>query len=473
MTALLSTTDSLLFGSQTPRVEVLPAGAVGTAAQECIDLAASVGLLLDPWQRRCLEVILAEDAQGKTAAMTAGLVVPRQNGKGSILEALELAWLFLWEVPLVMHSAHLFKTSQEAFKRLLIHVNTTPWLSDEVKRISVAHGKEGIETKSGSRIDFVARSKGSGRGFTADRLVLDEAYDLPDLELDAAMPTLSARPDIQIVMTSSAPMVDSTTLRRVRRRALEGDTHRFAYLEWSVDPTDFDPDSESDWAKANPGYGFRISRDAVVNERATMSESGFSRERLGVPDEQSAGAAFDVVAFEAALSDDAAPASNLWLGIDAAPDGGAGAIVASDGLCVEVVDYRPALHWLPDRIVELSERHRAEVVLDPSGPAGALVPQLSTRLGTSLHLASIRDMTHACGMFDEKLRSGGISVRRNADLRQAVSSSRRRKVGDAWALRRGDGSDICPAVAAVLAVWGAAHASSDYDVRDSILGGRA
>lgn len=468
MTALLAA-DPLVRGSQTPRIEVLPAGTVGTAAKECIDLAASVGLVLDPWQQRSLEVILAEDAAGRTAAMTAGLVVPRQNGKGSILEALELAWLFLWEVPLVMHSAHLFKTSQEAFKRLLIHINTTPWLQDEVKRISVAHGKEGIETRSGSRIDFVARSKGSGRGFTADRLVLDEAYDLPDLELDAAMPTLSARPDIQIVMTSSAPMADSTTLRRVRRRALEGDNHRFAYLEWSVDPADFDPDSEADWARANPGYGFRISRDAVVNERATMSEAGFARERLGLPDEQAAAAAFDLVAFEAALGDDCAPQGSLWLGLDASPDGGSGAIVASDGHNVEVIDYRPALHWVSDRVVELAERHGAEVVLDPSGPAGSLVPQLANRLGSRLHLASIRDVTHACGMFDEGLRSGSIAIRRHADLRAAVSSSRRRKVGDAWALRRGDGSDICPAVAAVLAVWGAAHKASDYDIRDSIL----
>lgn len=458
-----------LTGRQSPRIEVLPAGAVGSAAAEVIDLAEQVGLHLDPWQRRALDVILAEDADGRTAAMTAGLVVPRQNGKGAILEALELAWLFLWEVPLVMHSAHLFKTSQEAFKRLLVHVNNTPWLSEEVKRISVAHGKEGIETKRGARIDFVARSKGSGRGFTADRLVLDEAYDLPDLELDAAMPTLSARPDIQIVMTSSAPMVDSTTLRRIRRRALDGDSHRFAYLEWSVDPLDFDPDDEAAWAAANPGYGIRISRDAVLNERAAMSESGFARERLGVPDESTAASAFDLVAFNAALSDEAQPGTTgLWLGVDAAPDGASAALVISDGKVVELIDTRPGLHWAVERVVEVAERHRAEVVLDPSGPAGSLVPQLAQRLGATMHLTSVRDMAHACGLLDEALRAGSVAVRRHADLVAAFGSARRRKVGDAWALRRGDGSDICPAVACALAVWGASRAS-DYPVMDSIL----
>ena len=452
-----------LVGRQTPRIEIVPAGTVGSAAVEVIDLAEQVGLHLDPWQQRCLDVILAEDATGRTAAMTAGLVVPRQNGKGAILEALELAWLFLWEVPLVMHSAHLFKTSQEAFKRLLVHVNGTPWLSEEVKRISVAHGKEGIETKRGARIDFVARSKGSGRGFTADRLVLDEAYDLPDLELDAAMPTLSARPDIQIVMTSSAPMVDSTTLRRIRRRALDGDNHRFAYLEWSVDESDFDPDDEAAWAAANPGYGIRISRDAVLNERAAMSESGFVRERLGVPDESTTAAAFDMVALNAALSDDAQPGtSGLWLGVDAAPDGASAALVVSDGKVVELIDSRPGLHWAVERVVEVAQRHRAEVVLDPSGPAGSLVPQLSQQLGATLHLTSVRDMAHACGLFDEALRSGTVAIRRHADLVAAFSGARRRKVSDAWALRRGDGSDICPAVACALAVWGASK-TGEYD----------
>jgi len=459
-----------LLGCQTPRIEVRAAGSVGSAAREVIDLADSVGLYLDPWQQHALDVILAEDATGATAAMTAGLVVPRQIGKVSVLEALELAWLFLWEVPLVMHSAHLFKTSQEAFKRLLIHINTTPWLSDEVKRISVAHGKEGIETKRGSRIDFVARSKGSGRGFTADRLVLDEAYDLPDLELDAAMPTLSARPDIQIIMTSSAPMVDSTTLRRIRQRALDGDNRRFAYLEWSVDPESFDADDETGWAMANPGYNIRITRDAVLNERAAMSESGFARERLGVPDEATGGSAFDLAAFSAAQSDEAAPGtSGLWLGVDASPDGGSAAIAVADGSVVELVEFRPGLHWMVERVVEISRTHGARVALDPSGPAGSLVPQLQQELGAELRLASVRDVAHACGLFDERLRAGQVVVRRHADLTAAVTASRRRKVGDAWVLRRGDGTDICPAVATVLAVWGACHASTDYDVMDSIL----
>jgi hypothetical protein len=46
-------------------------------------------------------------------------VVPRQNGKGTILEARELAGLFLLGERLLIHSAHEQDTSLEHFRRLL------------------------------------------------------------------------------------------------------------------------------------------------------------------------------------------------------------------------------------------------------------------------------------------------------------------------------------------------------------------
>ena len=62
-----------------------------------------------------------ERADGKWAAFETALIVPRQNGKGSILEARELAGLFLFGEQLILHSAHEFKTAQEAFRRVLAY----------------------------------------------------------------------------------------------------------------------------------------------------------------------------------------------------------------------------------------------------------------------------------------------------------------------------------------------------------------
>lgn len=467
--ALATRRPKKVLGCQTPRLLVYPAGRVSTAAAEVIDLADQVGLILDPWQKLALDVILSEDDTGGMAALMAALIVPRQNGKGAVLEALELAWLFLWRTPVILHSAHLFKTAKEGFRRLVTHIRNTPWLLEQTGRIVAGNNEMSITLKpdralgetqeNAPRIEFVARSKGGGRGFSANRLVLDEAYDLPDLELDAAMPTLSAQEDIQILLTSSAPMVDSITLRRVRSRMLAGDDDDLAGLEWSVDPENYDPDSEADWAMANPGYGIRIRKRAVNNERKNMSEAGFARERLGIPDENSAAAAFDMAKFSAAESDTAAPASRVVLALDAAPDGADGAVYACDGHIVEQVAVRPGISWCVELVVAASRKQRADVVVDPSGPAGALVPHLAPILGKKLRLIGARDRAQACGAFEQGLSAGTITVRRSGPLRSAVESSRRQKAADKlWVLRRAEGAaSIAPAYAAVFAYWGATN----------------
>ena len=99
------------------------------------------GLILDPWQELALMSALGEGDDGKWAAFEVGLVVPRQNGTGSILEARELAGLFLFGERLIIHSAHQFDTSLEAFRRLLTLIEETPDFSRRVKRVSRSHGR--------------------------------------------------------------------------------------------------------------------------------------------------------------------------------------------------------------------------------------------------------------------------------------------------------------------------------------------
>jgi hypothetical protein len=105
---------------------------------------------------------------GKWAAFEVGVNVPRQNGKDGILEARELTGLFLLGERMIIHSAHQFDTSLEAFRRLLELIEDTPELDKRVKRVSRSHGEEGIEFKGGQRIRFRTRTKGGGRGFSGD-----------------------------------------------------------------------------------------------------------------------------------------------------------------------------------------------------------------------------------------------------------------------------------------------------------------
>jgi hypothetical protein len=219
---------------------------------------------------------------------------PRQNGKGAILEARELAGLFLLGERLVIHSAHQFDTSLEAFRRLLTLIEDTPDLERRVKRVSRSHGEEGIELLNGQRVRFRTRTKGGGRGFSADCLILDEAMFIPEAMHGALLPTLSARPNPQVWYTGSA--VDQwvhehgVVFARVRERGHQGDDQGLAYFEWSLEdgnPEWVDEDTAGDpeaWARANPGVGIRITPEHIGQERRSMDPRTFAVERLGVGD---------------------------------------------------------------------------------------------------------------------------------------------------------------------------------------------
>jgi phage terminase large subunit-like protein len=206
-----------------------------SSGPDAVDLAAMAGLHLDPWQQLVLEHALGERPDGKWAAFEVAVIVARQNGKGSILEALELAGLFLFGERLILHSAHEYRTAMEAFRRVRDLIDGCRDLRRKVAKVINTNGEEGIELRTGQRLKFTARSKGAGRGFSADRLIWDEAFALTEDQVDAQMPTLSARPNPQIIYTSSPPLdaVSGAQLFRVRRRALAGDPV-LAYFDWGA-----------------------------------------------------------------------------------------------------------------------------------------------------------------------------------------------------------------------------------------------
>lgn len=273
-----------LLGSQEPRICSLPPFDADDSGRRAVALASHAGLDLDPWQRFVLESGLRRRG-GKWAAFEVALIVARQNGKGSVLEALELAALFLYpDIRLILHSAHQFKTAAEAFLRVRALIEDNPDFDSKVARVRTAAGAEAIELKDGKRLRFVARSSGSGRGFTSDLVILDEAYELGDQQMAALLPTLSARPDPQVWYTSTAGGQDSIQLGRVRARGVAGGDNSLAFMEWSADEDDHDPADPADWALANPGLGIRIAPEYIEREMAALGPDAFARERLSIGD---------------------------------------------------------------------------------------------------------------------------------------------------------------------------------------------
>ena len=284
-----------LLGHQRPRLESFPPADDWSQGDDAIELARQAGLLLDEWQQYVLRNALAMRGK-KWAAFEVCLILARQNGKGAILEALELAALFLFDdVELILHSAHKFDTAADAFRRVLGLIERNPDFSREVAKVIRSHGSESIELVNGKRLRFIARSSGAGRGFAADLVILDEAFNISDDAMASMLPTLSTRPNPQVWYTSTAGDQGSVQLGRVRDRGVRGGDQSLAFFEWSVDEARFDPADPHCWAQANPGLGVRITQDYVELERAALTPDAFARERLSVGDYPVDGGAWEVV----------------------------------------------------------------------------------------------------------------------------------------------------------------------------------
>lgn len=442
-----------------PRVSSLPPDVSDSGAgSDAIELADSAGLVLDKWQQRVLRGACSTRVDRKWAAFEVGLIVPRQNGKGTILEARELAGLFLFGERLILHSAHEFKTAQEAFRRVLSLVDNNDWLRKQVAKVRTSHGDEGIELLDGARLRFVARSGGSGRGFSGDCVILDEAMILGPDAMAALLPTLSARPNPQLWYAASAGMDTSSQLRQVRERGSRGDEPGLAYFEWSAEPS-ADLDDVEAWAQANPALGIRIPDEFVMRERAAMPELEFARERLGIWDDGRRDAVIPMDVWEASADSRSVPVDPVSFAVDVPPDRSAASIAIAgrraDGLAhVEVVDHRKGTHWVVERTAELAKRWTpAAVVVDPSGPAGSLIPDLEAA-GVTVTTTSAREMAQACGAFYDTAIDRRLRHLDQPLLNSALGAARKRNLGDSWAWHRRDLTDISPLVACTLALYG-------------------
>lgn len=452
-----------VYGIQEPTHLLVPP-AVSSSAVEAAELAASVGLVLDPWQRLALEASLGETADGRWAAFEFGLEVARQNGKGSVIEARELAGLFLFGEELILHSAHEFKVCSEAFRRLVGWIDGSADLSRRVKRVFTASGKESIELTSGARIRFVARSKGSGRGFTGDLIVLDEAMILSRDAVAAMMPTLSARPNPQIWYTGSAPFAESEVWHSVRRRAMEtiesGESGRLAWCGWEA-PAGADPADRDVWLATNPAVGYRISPEYLEAEFGALDHESFLRERLSVADSGSAGGhMIDPVVWLSRADRGSVPAGGLVLGVDVQPGSMSAAVgvagVRVDGVRhVEVIDVRPGTGWVVSRVAEVVSRNRdiCAVALDPRSPAGGLLAQLQTVLDVPVVEVGSAGHGQAVASLLQHVANGSVAHLGQPLLDAAVEAARPRRMGDAQAFSRSSSdANIAPLVAVTLAL---------------------
>lgn len=448
----------MLIGSQRPTLLSLPPDRCGSAGPEVVELAALAGLVLDDWQAWCIDMAVSEQSDGRWSAFEVGVEVGRQNGKGGILEARQLAGLTLLHDRLQVHTAHEFKTCFEHFLRMVQLVESNPDIDRQVIRIRRGAGEQAIEMRGGERLRFLARSGGSGRGLTGDVVYLDEAFALTPSMMGALLPTLSARPNPQVWYTSSAPLSTSTVQHGVRRRAAEGRSPRLFYAGWSNEPS-VDPEDREAWARANPALGIRISEEAIEAEFEAMrgTPGEFARERLGIPDpeptlEVEAPAKLPPTEWaRTAQSAALAPTfveGDVRIAFAVAPGGAWSSVAVAVGPLsapwVEMQEHRQGVGWLPGYLAEKALKWNAPVVCcQGSGASAAEMPAVRAALiDAGFPADRIRSMSSveykaACQAFFTDVVEGRLQrpaaphgARDVLDVTAADASEK--VVGDGW-----------------------------------------
>lgn len=473
------------MSSAPPRLRVAPRQ-VDTYSDLAADFAAAYGLIPDDWQQVILDDWLAVGPKGRWASLKCGLSVPRQNGKNGALEIRELFGA-VGRGERILHTAHQVKTAMLHFRRLKYFFGSKindpharfPELNALVEQMTATHGREAIYLKNGASIEIVARSQGSGRGYTVDVIVCDEAQDMSDDDLEALLSASSAGPlgDPQWIFTGTppGPRVDGAVFTRNREEAIEQKRGRkVSWLEWAADPKD-DPADPNTWEKANPGLTTgRLLFDVVEAEHGTFSPGGFARERLGIWPETSALAQVIPAGVWGALAKPG-PANGTpptALAVDASHDrvfavAACWAIPDEERHHVEVVYLDPtgdtltATNW----VVERARSKRIPVFIDAMSPAAALIPALkSSRV--QVRQSTSGDMAKACGLLFDDATLGRLShgvtdedgTKSQAPLDSALAGAKKRAIGTAggWGWDRKDPAiNLAPLVAVTLARFGA------------------
>lgn len=272
-----------------PRVATYPKY-VTSAAGEVVDLMDKLGRPLDGWQAWILDKGLGQvydpdEHELVMAADTCGCWVPRQNGKGDLIMALEIGWLFLFGIPLIGHSAHLYATAAEGFVRIkgLVEDNDAI-LGKAIKNIWSANGKQGIELTAKynrARLLFAAREGGQGLGFSFPKMIMDEAQALTADLVQTLLPTQGAMWDPQVWFFGTPPRNDTAWIYTIKEMG-ENNGPRTCWFDYGVDYIDpTTPEfvevvgTEETNKRTNPSMGVRRANRTGI--RQSTIESGMRK----------------------------------------------------------------------------------------------------------------------------------------------------------------------------------------------------
>jgi hypothetical protein len=433
---------------------------VTTLGPAVAEFNAGIGFPPDPQQEHALNKICAIRPDGLSACFEYGCVVCRQNLKTGLFKQLGIGWLFVYEVPWFVWSAHEMSTTLESMREIhtLIADSYLSKLLPATRNAGLYedNNKTRIELKNGQRILFKARTQSGGRGLAAPKVILDEAFALRPTHVGSLLPALAAQADPQVVYGSSAGKPDDVILLDIRDRGRSGSSPRLGYDEWLAErEACADPDCRHpkdavprgiDCAldrihlreEANPALATgRITMETLDGLRQALPPEEFAREGLGWWDDEDKTAGKPVINLRTwkgeHLSRPETPASKrAAVVLDVEPDrsqssigvageAAEGRVLLMTKVFTDTSQVVPALVKLKGNVDVL------EVALHPSTQATILIPALKAA-GIEFVPLVHKDIGGGCATVQVGVVEQRIVHLGQSELDDAVAVARTRMV---------------------------------------------
>ena len=408
-----------------------------------------------PCQEHEMELFLARDASGSYATLTIGISKPRQNGK-SYGARYYAVWAAVVEAKKVLFSAHHGKTVRKMFKAICDIVEKNADIKRELipgkNGIYRAAGSEGVYFANGGMIEFQTRTTSGARGETYDIIIVDEAQELTQGQLDAMKPTTlasdSGDPQMIYLGTPPGPDCPGTVFRKMHDKAHAGEGGAW-WLEWAVeepvDTSDFDACLEAAY-RTNPAMGYRIRERVMADAIRTATEvAGFNREYLNWWSKQHVSCAIDDGDWRQCALDEApqldtgkAPCFAVKFSLDGKVATIAAAMKTEGGqIYVDVptgcnAGCARGIGWVDDWLADVAPS-AAEIVIDGKAHAEDLYGRLRDKNvpKAALKKPSPSEVADACSAFCTAIGEQTVIHGDQAAVGYAIEHTRKRKIGSA------------------------------------------
>ena len=430
-------------GNQKPRIDIYHNGDINLA-EKTIALLDHYNRKPLPWQKAIIRRWMARDEEDKWANQTAGLIVPRQNGKSWLAEARILGgMIFLGEH--LIYTAHQVFTVDEIKRRVLkFFYDAEPEIRDLLTSEFDKEPKsfDYVELRNGGRCIFRTRTRTSGLGFTSDAIIWDEDQETSDAQEEALLPTISAGPlqNPQNILMGTPPTAGSTgtVFLRARRNLLQGKSD-ICWQEWSVE-TITDNHDEDAWYETNPSLGYLITEKAVRAESNAMSQDSFNKMRLGwIPGIDAQRVFTDDEWNELAVREVKLPENpELVYAIKFAPDRSAVTLAVGvpmgEKIHIEVIERKRMsegiawlVKWLLDRW-----RNANQIIIDGAAGQGLLIEELlrsEPKMKKRILTPNVKEAGSAYACFYQAIQDKTLTHFNQPLLNSAIRTCKRRDIG--------------------------------------------